>query len=220
VAGGAVAIASFVFVLLMRAEPAPVSGKPTADKVSVAPVPGDPIAPGHSADHPTTTDKPTPPVADAGAGTPTPTPTPPPPPTPVENTNVHVVLSAPYAFSVSDESGRPLSAAAQSHDLHLAPKQVLRLRSQANHFSQRLTVEGRPGETMRWKAPALGRLTVWAVRETCQLSLDGDSIGSPPISELPVPSGKHTLKLTCPDGDQTVDYVDVTAGTTTLAKLK
>ncbi len=249
VAGGAIAIASFVFVLLMRAEPATVSGgtttgaagsdsnaathgnatpgnatpghapagsattgnattgkaagKTTGDvvanvgkNVAVAPVAGDPTVAG----------APTSPNGGAAAAPATPA---------VDSNALHVVFTASYPFSVTDDNGNPLSASAQRHELSLAPKQVVRLRSSHYHLNQRVTIDGKPV-----RLPAPGFLSVRATRETCKLSLNGEAIGTPPVADLPVASGKYTLRLTCPDGDDDVSYVTVPPGESVLAKIQ
>jgi hypothetical protein len=136
-----------------------------------------------------------------------------------ESTDVHVVLNGAYEFSVMDDSGHSLSGAYVRHDLRIAPKQVLRLQSRKYFLDQRVTVEGKPGSTMRLQAPALGKLTVRTARETCPVSLNGISLGFPPIAELPVASGKYRLAQTCPDGDPQTSIVTIAPGATEVALI-
>jgi serine/threonine protein kinase len=242
VAGGAMAIASFVFVLLMRAESAnegavaargaasgsaatdssaktsagPATGGAPADgrTVAVSPTTGDPTSasnPAHAADSTDkraadSTDKADKADKNAAAA--------------VENSELRVLLSGGYAFSVMDDTGRLLSGPSTRHDLGVAPKQALRLRAPQYHLNQRIIVDGRPASTVRLQAAALGRLTVRTGRETCRVSLNGESLGYPPIAELPVASGKYRLALTCPDGDVQTSTVTIAPGATELALIR
>ncbi len=228
VAGGAIAIASFLFVLLMRAEPATVGGGAGAANNNAASngnaTPGNAPAGGATtggatngkAAGKTTGDV----VANVGkkvavapvAGDP---PAPAPVTPAVESSAPKIVFSGGFAFSVLDDSGSVLSPPAQRHELSLAPKQVVRLRSSQYHLNQRVTIDGKPV-----RLPAPGWLSVRATRETCKLSLNGEAIGTPPVADLPVASGKYTLRLTCPDGDDDVSYVTVPPGESVLAKIQ
>jgi Protein kinase domain len=212
--GGVIAIAAFAGVLLMRAESPSGTGltssstgitkSPAAAAKTVTPAtaaPGNPASgtatPGNTT--PTTPTSPAPPNPV----------TPPAPAPPPVDTDVHVLLTGPYAFSVVDENQQSISGASTKHDLRLGPKAVIILKAPQVYLNQRVTVDGKAGSTMNVKAPVVGFLDVRAARETCPVILDGNNLGYPPISNLRVAAGKHTLTLKCPDGDSPSDTVTI-----------
>jgi serine/threonine-protein kinase len=208
VAGAAVAIAGFAVVLLMRAE-SPGAGsaeKPTAASVAAPSTPPGAKTPSTPAGAKTT-------VAPEPDGSRKPAAAPP----PVE-TDVHVVLSGPYAFSVLDESGRVISGPYSKHDLRLAPKQVLHLQAKQVYLDQRVTVEDKPGGTVHLQAPAVGTLVVWSQRETCFIFLNNTNLSNPPIRQN-VAAGKYRLTQNCGEGEQNTEVVAITPGKTTEIKF-
>jgi hypothetical protein len=208
VAGGAVAIAGFAFVLLMRAE-SPGAGSAEKATAAIVAAPSTPVG----------TKGPSPPSG--GKTTVAPEPdvshktAPAPPPT---ETDVHVLLSGPYAFSVLDESGRVISGPYSKHDLRLKPKQELRLQAKQVYLDQRVTVEDKPGGTMHLQAPAVGTLVVWSQRETCFIFLNNTNLSNPPIRQN-VAAGKYRLTENCGDGEQNTEVVAITPGKTTEIKF-
>ena len=134
---------------------------------------------------------------------------------PAVETDVHVLLSGPYAFSVLDESGHVISGLYSSHDLRVAPKQVLRLQAKAVFLDQRVTIDEKPGGTVRLQAPATGKLLVRATRETCTFFLNNFELGFPPIADQRVAAGKYRLTQRCPDGEST-EMVTIRPGKTEM----
>jgi hypothetical protein len=133
-------------------------------------------------------------------------------PVPENSSDVRVLLTGPYAFSVLDESGRSLSGAYTKHDLRVSPKQVLILQAPAVYLKQRITVGSTPGSQVRLQAPPVGELNVRTGRETCRVFLNDDNLGFPPIARLRVASGRYRITLKCPDGDQETQIITVPAG--------
>ena len=148
------------------------------------------------------------PGANAGAGS-----------TPPAAPSVHVMLTGSYPFEVSSDGG-VLSRARTRHDLQLAGPRTLRLRAPEYGLDRRIDVNGKPGETVRLSAPALGRLTVRTTFETCQIFLGGLALGYPPLAERPVASGTYRLTLRCPDGDHQTQTVTIPAGATYMALIQ
>jgi serine/threonine protein kinase len=147
------------------------------------------------------TPPPTSPAAEASAAAPS-----------ANANDVHVLLTGPYAFSVQDESGRSISGAFTKHDLRVPAKQVLVLQASAVYLKQRITVDNKPGGTMRVQAPAIGELNVRTVRETCKVLLNSAELGFPPIARQRVAAGRYRVTLSCPDGDSQTQIVTVPAG--------
>jgi hypothetical protein len=241
VAGGVLAIAAFALVLMMRAEPSggahkaadPATAAGTSSSAagnavagagkgavkgavmngtaaSGATTGGDPNTAanaGASASGNTGATKGDPAAAGAGGATGS------------ESTDVHVVLTGGYAFSVVDDGGRSLSGPYTKHELRVAPKQVLRLQARQVYLDQRVTVDGKPGSTMRLQAPALGWLAVRTARETCPVLLNNVSLGYPPIAPVRVASGKYRLTQACSDGDSQTSIVTIPPGATEVALI-
>jgi serine/threonine-protein kinase len=212
-AGGAVAIAGFAAVLLMRAE------SPASNSGSKSPV---------STPTPASTSTSTPTPASGSASNPKPPDTPTPPTNPdankpapaAESTDVRVLLTGPYAFSVVDDAGRSIAGPSQKHDLRLPPKQAFLVQAPQVYLKQRLVVDNKPGGTMNVRVPATGELAVWATTETCPVLLDGENIGFPPTVPRRLVAGRHTVVLKCPDGDNQTESVTITAGEKETLRIK
>jgi serine/threonine protein kinase len=221
-AGGAVAIAAFAAVLLMRAESSPpANGATPSAAASVATTGGktgtgattDPIknsggstsgsSGATSASGKNSSGASSGPGPGTGNGTGAPA---------TESTDVRVLLSGPYAFSVVDEAGRSIAGPAQKHDLRLAPKLGFIVQAPQVYLKQKFVVENKPGGTMNVKVPGIGELDVRSNNETCTVVLDGYSLGFPPIASARVAAGRHNITLKCPDGDNQTDTVTIVAG--------
>jgi serine/threonine protein kinase len=219
-AGGAIAIAAFAAVLLMRAESSSNNGKDAAAAANGSKPPAanvDSSAAGKpgsndagktngtaSSSSGTTASK----NADgtgsaAGTGTGAPA---------TESTDVRVLLSGPYAFSIVDDAGRSIAGPSQKHDLRLPPKQAFLVQAPQVYLRQRLVVDNKPGGTMNVRVPGIGELDVRSTNETCTVVLDGYNLGFPPIAAARVAAGRHTITLKCPDGDNQTDSVTIVAG--------
>jgi hypothetical protein len=219
VAGGAVAIAGFAAVLLMRAESSPPKNdaKPPA-AASVATPAAAPTNPNKNSGGSASSS-----AGSIGGGTSpsggkngdngTSVP-------PTESTDVRVLLTGTYAFSVVDEAGRSIAGPSQKHDLRLAPKMGFIVQAPQVYLKQKFVVENKPGGIMNVKVPAIGELAVWATTETCPVLLDGENIGFPPTVPRRVVAGRHTVVLKCPDGDNQTESVMVTAGEKETLRIK
>jgi hypothetical protein len=205
-AGGAIAIAGFAAVLLMRAEspsPAPPNGNSNGNGKPAASTPSTPASGTASNPNPNPKppESPPPPPANPEAGKPA-----------AESTDVRVLLSGPYAFSVVDDAGRSIAGPSQKHDLRLAPKMSFMVQAPQVYLKQRLVVENKPGGTMNVRVPGIGELDVRSTNETCTVVLDGYNLGFPPIAAARVAAGRHTITLRCPDGDNQTESVTIVAG--------
>ncbi len=132
---------------------------------------------------------------------------------------VAVSVSGSYPFAVY-EGRRELSGEADSHTLRLAGRRTLRLRAPAVFLDHPVTVDTSSGRPLRLEAPGLGRLTVRTALETCTISLDGQSLGFPPIVERQVAAGTHRLQLSCPDGQAQTATITIAAGETHLELIR
>jgi hypothetical protein len=226
-AGGAVAIAAFAAVLMMRAESSGVDKHPagTANTGKAAATTtgagstsgktaGGTTTPANAgtkgaagagttgATGPTGTKTGDPTASDSSTGT----------TAPAAETDVHVLLSGPYAFTVVDDNGRAISGLYSKHDLRVPPKQVLILQAPQVFLKQRITIDGKPGSTVRQQAPGVGELAVRTEHETCKVLLDGYDLGYPPIAKVNVAAGTHRVTLKCPDGDSQNETVTISPG--------
>jgi serine/threonine protein kinase len=136
------------------------------------------------------------------------------------STDVHVLLTGPYPFSVLDENGRSISGEFTRHDLRVPAKTVLQLVGPTVHLKQRVTVDNKPGGTVRLQAPATGTLNVRSGRETCKVFLNESPLYYPPIANLRVAAGRYRLTLNCPEGDSDSQIITVTAGQTETATFR
>lgn len=132
---------------------------------------------------------------------------------------VTVSFTGTYPFAVYD-GRRELSSEADSHQLRLTGRRTLRLRAPAVFLDHGVTIDASAGRPVRVEAPGLGRLSVRTALETCNVLIDGQSLGFPPIVERQVAAGSHRLQLTCPDGQTQTTTVTVTAGETHLELIR
>ena len=113
-----------------------------------------------------------------------------------------VVLSGPYPFEVWLGNTR-LREAATDHDVRLQAGSIrLRLRNAELFLDQRLSVRVAENQAQEVPVQAPGSLTVFSRPGNCEILIDGQSVGFPPIQGRSVAAGSHEVARRCPDAGQ------------------
>jgi hypothetical protein len=121
-----------------------------------------------------------------------------------------VAVTSSYPVEIVDGE-RVLSPAGESHELTIAGRRTLRMRALDYYLDRPIQVDG-SGRPIEVTAPGLGRLTVRSPLETCPVTLDGHSLGFPPITGITVAAGTYRLELSCPDGGSRQATITVRPG--------
>lgn len=109
------------------------------------------------------------------------------------------------------QGNRVLSTEATRHQLTVPPGEPVIARSAALLLNQPLSIDFRRRRAAV-AIPPPGALAIFATIETCQVTVDRQSLGFPPIARKVVAAGAHTVVLTCPDGRQETRRVTVVSG--------
>ena len=88
-------------------------------------------------------------------------------------------------------------------------RQVLVVASSAHFLRAELVVNVAPGGEASIGAPALGRVSIRANPDNCQVFIDGTFVDYPPILDKAVSAGSHTVSFKWPDGKEARETVDV-----------
>jgi serine/threonine-protein kinase len=133
-----------------------------------------------------------------------------------------VSLASRPSGSVSVRSSYPIDVAWQGRSLArgtTAPsvvlpsgRQTLTLVSEAHFLRRTVTVDVVAGRAATLEAPALGRLSIKASPDNCEVSIDGIFADYPPILDRALASGTHTISFKWPDGTRRDESVEVAAG--------
>jgi hypothetical protein len=108
--------------------------------------------------------------------------------------------------------GRTLANGAEGPKLELpAGSYSVTLRAPKVFMSRTLEVDVKPGETTVLRAPSLGKLNIKATPGSCEVSIDGAFVDYPPILNLPISEGRHTVTFKWADGSKQ-EVVQVDAG--------
>jgi predicted Ser/Thr protein kinase len=151
-----------------------------------------------------------PPVPVAVAPPPTPGERPASPAAPVPEGTV-TVLSA-YPLDVVWQ-GKVLARGQTSPQVSLpAGRQVLSLLAPAHGLRSNVTVGVRPGAPAGVEAPPLGRISIRANPDNCQVFVDGVFLDYPPILDKLLVVGPHVVEFRWPDGARRQVTVDLTRG--------
>jgi len=91
-------------------------------------------------------------------------------------------------------------------------RQVLSLASATHFLRADIVVNVAPGAATSVEAPALGRVSIRANPDNCQVFIDGTFVDYPLILDRPLSSGSHTVSFKWPDGKEAHETVDVQGG--------
>jgi hypothetical protein len=91
-------------------------------------------------------------------------------------------------------------------------RQVLSVASAARFLHADIVVNVAPGGQTAVDAPALGRVSIRANPDNCQIFIDGTFVDYPPILDKPIASGSHSVSFKWPDGKEARETVDVPGG--------
>jgi predicted Ser/Thr protein kinase len=131
---------------------------------------------------------------------------------------VGVTLTGPFPFEVID--GRTARPTADRHEFQVAGRRTLVLRAPAYFLNTRWDVDPKAGPEQSFAVPELGTLSVrGAAFEACTVSIDGQSIGRPPISRRLV-AGPHEVRLICTGKPDTIRTVRIEAAQTTVENFR
>jgi serine/threonine-protein kinase len=132
-------------------------------------------------------------------------------PTPALPEGKVTVLSA-YPLDVLWR-GKVLARGQTSPQISLpAGRQVLTLVASEYAMRSNVTVDVRPGAATDVAALQLGRISIRANPDNCQIFVDGAFLDFPPILDKPLSVGRHTVEFRWPDGARRVETVDVAKG--------
>jgi serine/threonine protein kinase len=97
--------------------------------------------------------------------------------------------------------------------LPLAPgRQLVTLAAPAQFMRKELTLDVKPGASLGAEAPGLGKLSIKANPDNCEVFIDGAFVDYPPILEKPIAEGAHTVSFKWPDGQKRDEPVQVGKG--------
>jgi hypothetical protein len=123
-----------------------------------------------------------------------------------------VTVASSYPIDVSWR-GRSLAKGEVSPRVQLpGGRQVLSVVSPGHFVRAEVVVTAAPGGTASVDAPALGRVSIRANPDNCQVSIDGVFVDYPPILDKPVGAGSHVVSFKWPDGAETKEAVEVPPG--------
>ena len=114
--------------------------------------------------------------------------------------------------------GRPLARGAVSPRVQVpVGRQVLTLVSSKHFLHEDVTVQVLAGGEVSLEAPGVGRLSVRANPDNCEVFFDGTFVDYPPILDRPVAAGRHTVAFRWPDGARSEQVVEVKRGAPAFA---
>ncbi|MGE0456217.1 MAG: serine/threonine-protein kinase [Vicinamibacteria bacterium] len=109
--------------------------------------------------------------------------------------------------------GRSLAKGAASPRVSLPPGRNLVTVSSATHFLKReYTVDAKPGASVGLELPGLGRISIKANPDNCEVLIDGDFVDYPPILDRPIVEGSHLVAFKWPDGLRREQRIEVARG--------
>ncbi|HET7292377.1 MAG TPA: protein kinase [Vicinamibacteria bacterium] len=120
-----------------------------------------------------------------------------------------VAVTAPYPVDVLFK-GRALLKGETAARVELpSGRQTLTLLAEKYFLRATVNVDVKPGETTGVEAPALGRVSIRAMPDNCEVSIDGIFADYPPILDRPVAAGLRTVGFKWPDGTRREEQVEV-----------
>jgi hypothetical protein len=93
-----------------------------------------------------------------------------------------------------------------------AGNQNVTLRSQTHFLDRTEALRVPEGGEVRLAAPPLGRISIRAVPDNCEILIDGRFADYPPILDLPISSGGHTVTFRWAGGAERAEQSDVPEG--------
>jgi hypothetical protein len=124
--------------------------------------------------------------------------------------SARLTASGPYAFDLVQGS-QVISRAAMSHELTVQSGAPIVARNREKFVSQTLTIDFNRSQGHTIVLPPLGLLAVFG-SPACTAVVDGVDVGQPPIPDLQVGSGQHTVVLKCEGRPDQTQRAQVTSG--------
>jgi serine/threonine protein kinase len=93
-----------------------------------------------------------------------------------------------------------------------AGRQTVTLVSAAYFLRKTMVVDVKSGETASIEAPGLGRISIRANPDNCQVFIDGAFVDYPPILDKALAAGEHSVSFKWPDGLRREEPAQVTKG--------
>jgi len=123
-----------------------------------------------------------------------------------------VAIASSYPLEVTWR-GRVLAQGQASPRVSLpAGRQTLSLASPGVFLRSTLTLEVKPGGESSISAPGLGKVSIRANPDNCQVYIDGSFVDYPPIIEKPVAAGTHSVSFRWADGPRHEESFEVARG--------
>jgi hypothetical protein len=123
-----------------------------------------------------------------------------------------IFVSSSYPVDVSWR-GRTLAKGEVSPRVQVSGgRQVLTVAAPAHFLSTEVTVDAVPGGEVTVTAPTLGRVSIRANPDNCQVLIDGTFVDYPPILDKPIAAGRHVVSFKWPDGVAAQEAVEVSGG--------
>lgn len=93
-----------------------------------------------------------------------------------------------------------------------AGRHALTLVSSAYFLKSSVSVQVRAGAEAALRAPELGKISIRANPDNCQVLIDGVFVDYPPILDKPIAAGAHTVTFKWPDGRRADESAEVIPG--------
>jgi len=123
-----------------------------------------------------------------------------------------ITVSSSYPIDVSWR-GRSLARGETSPRVQVpGGRQALSVASAGHFVRADVVVNAPPGGSASVEAPALGRVSIRANPDNCQVFIDGTFVDYPPIMDKAVGAGGHVVSFKWPDGAESKETVEVQPG--------
>jgi hypothetical protein len=123
-----------------------------------------------------------------------------------------VAISSPYPLDVLWR-GKALAKGVVSPRVQVAGgRQVLTLVSGSLFLRTDVTLNVSSGGEVAIEAPGIGRLSIRANPDNCEIFIDGTFVDYPPILDRPVAAGTHSVSFRWPGGEKREQTVQVSGG--------
>jgi hypothetical protein len=109
--------------------------------------------------------------------------------------------------------GQPLAKAQISPKLSLAPgRYTLSILAPGHFLRKDVVVEIKSGSTAGLEAPGLGKISIKANPDNCEVFIGGVFVDYPPILDRAIAEGTHTVTFKWPDGVKRDETIQVGKG--------